>query len=564
VTALLAAIVVACSEIPASLQPSPSGGAGFVPVLGSTPAPTAARSATPTATAAPTATVTTAPAATVTASPSPSPSPTPVPPAELAARVIAAIAAQTSWSDRTIVGGLQKVVGVDGSVTQRAENTVTTRAIAAPNKRELTVIDNVTASKTLHTILIGTDLYTEVTSVGWEQTTDPGFTMSASFALDTMFGASIAKALSSGAIAREADLPCGDTGCFVLSIDSTEGTGPTATKAHTTIQIDQKQLLPVSMSTKYTYTDGLFFLADRTLRDWGTPATITAPAVVAAAPAPSPTPTPSPTVAPTTAPSAAPTVAPTVAPPPVPTAAPTPTPVPIDPANAPIGYSRFAVGTSRGTFTVYLIKEPLAAVTVKTLTGNVNDCLNNCPAKPLAQYIAETPGAFAGMNGTYFCPPDYADCATQAYRFEYAVWNTLLAKWLSLGNGENGVATFNGKTPTFYRTFNDFGRRGPVTAAIANYPTLMLNGAILDFAAQLGVAQTRAGTRGAIGTNATYVYLAIIAGASVTDAAFVMQAIGARDALNLDGGGSAALYIDGAYRVGPGRLLPNVVVLTRP
>jgi exopolysaccharide biosynthesis protein len=43
-----------------------------------------------------------------------------------------------------------------------------------------------------------------------------------------------------------------------------------------------------------------------------------------------------------------------------------------------------------------------------------------------------------------------------------------------------------------------------------------------------------------------------------------MQTLGARDALNLDGGGSAALYIDGSYRVGPGRLLPNVVVLIRP
>ena len=470
------------------------------------------------------------------------------------------MAGQTSWSDRTIVGGLQKAIGADGSISQRAENTVTTTTFVAPNKRELTLIDNVTAAKILHTILIGPDLFTEVTGIGWEQTTDTAMRFTASFAVDAVFGSTIAKALQSGPVSREVDAPCGEATCYVLSVDSSDGTGPAATKAHTTLQIDQKQLLPVSMSTKYTYSDGLFFLADRTLRDWGTPATIAAPTVVAAAPAPSATPTPSPTVAPTSAPTAAPTVAPA----PVPTAAPTPTPVPIDPANAPIGYSRFAVGTSRGTFTVYLIKEPLAAVTVKTLTGNVNDCLSNCPAKPLAQYIAETPGAFAGMNGTYFCPPDYADCATQAYRFEYAVWNTLLSKWLSLGNGENGVATFSGKTPTFYRTFNDFGRRGPVTAAIANYPTLMLNGAILNFEAQLGAAQMRAGTRGAIGTNATYVYLTIIAGASVTDAAFVMQAIGARDALNLDGGGSAALYIDGAYRVGPGRLLPNVVVLTRP
>jgi cell division septation protein DedD len=479
--------------------------------------------------------------------------------AELAARIIDSIAAQTSWSDRTIVGGVQKGLAADGSVTPRAENTVTTRTIVSPNKRELTVIDNVSASKTLHTILIGTDLFTEVTSIGWELTTDPGFTMSASFALDAMFGAAIAKALSSGGLAREADVPCAETSCYLLSVDWADGTGPIATKAHTTLQVDQKRLLPVSMSTKYTYTDGLFYLTDRTLSGWSAPATIAAPAVVAAAPAPSPTPTPSPTVAPT----AAPTAAATAAPAPVPTVAPTPTPAPIDPPNAPIGYTRFAVGTSRGTFTVYLVKEPLASVTVKTVTGNVTDCQRDCPAKPLAQYIAETPGAFAGMNGTYFCPPDYADCATQAYKYDYAVYNSFLGKWLSLGNGANGVATFNGKTPAFYATFNQYGR-APVTAGISNYPTLMLNGAILNFASQLSDAQNRAGTRGVIAANATYVFLFLVSGASVTDAAYVAQALGARDALNLDGGGSSALYIDGAYRVGPGRLLPNAVVLTRP
>jgi hypothetical protein len=473
--------------------------------------------------------------------------------------MIDAIASQTSWSDRTIVGGVQKGLATDGSVTPRAENTVTTRTIGSPNKRELTVIDNVSASKTLHTILIGTDLFTEVTSVGWELTTDPGFTMSASFALDALFGAPIAKALTSGGLVREADVPCAETSCYLLSIDWADGTGPTATKAHATLQVDQKRLLPVSMSTKYTYADGLFYLTDRTLSGWSAPATISAPAVIAAAPAPSPTPTPSATATPTAAPSAAPVV--TRAP--VPTPAPTPTPVPIDPPNAPIGYSQFDVGLSRGTFTVKLIKQPLANVTVKTLTATVNDCID-CPAQSLAQYIAQTPGAFAGINGSYFCPPDYADCAGQKYRFEYAVYNSLLGKWLSLGNGENGVATFNGKTPAFFRTFNEYGRRGPVTAAIANFPTLLLNGAILDFQAQLSAPQMRAGARGAIGVNATYVFLAIIIGASVTDAAFVMQALGARDALNLDGGGSTALYIDGGYKAGPGRLLPNAIVLTRP
>jgi len=45
--------------------------------------------------------------------------------------------------------------------------------------------------------------------------------------------------------------------------------------------------------------------------------------------------------------------------------------------------------------------------------------------------------------------------------------------------------------------------------------------------------------------------------------AAIMEALGARHALNLDGGGSAAMHIGGAYKVGPGRQLPNAVVLVR-
>jgi hypothetical protein len=36
-----------------------------------------------------------------------------------------------------------------------------------------------------------------------------------------------------------------------------------------------------------------------------------------------------------------------------------------------------------------------------------------------------------------------------------------------------------------------------------------------------------------------------------------------RDALNLDGGGTSAMWL-GSYKVGPGRLLPNAVLLTKP
>jgi exopolysaccharide biosynthesis protein len=44
----------------------------------------------------------------------------------------------------------------------------------------------------------------------------------------------------------------------------------------------------------------------------------------------------------------------------------------------------------------------------------------------------------------------------------------------------------------------------------------------------------------------------------------VLQALGVKDALNVDGGGTAAMYIGGSYKVGPGRLLPNAILLTKP
>jgi len=43
-----------------------------------------------------------------------------------------------------------------------------------------------------------------------------------------------------------------------------------------------------------------------------------------------------------------------------------------------------------------------------------------------------------------------------------------------------------------------------------------------------------------------------------------VRALGARDALNLDDGGTSAMYHAGSYKVGPGRLLPNAIVLTKP
>ena len=146
-----------------------------------------------------------------------------------------------------------------------------------------------------------------------------------------------------------------------------------------------------------------------------------------------------------------------------------------------------------------------------------------------------------------------------------AVYNTPTGNWLNqnaLGWTSIGLATFNGSSAQFYRTASQYGG-GAVSAAISNFPALLVyQNSVSISDADLDSAQKNKGVRGALGVGGGNIYLAIISGASVLDAAYVMQAVGATDALNLDGGGSAALYIDGSYKAGPGRLLPNAVVLT--
>jgi len=232
---------------------------------------------------------------------------------------------------------------------------------------------------------------------------------------------------------------------------------------------------------------------------------------------------------------------------------------------SPTGYSRIDVPTAAGTFTTHLIKERLADVRVRTLTANTSDCFSACPAKPLAQYVAEN-GAYAGIHGSYFCPPDYAPCASKVNTYDYAVYNSNLGAWINprhLSNPINALATFTSGSATFYRRVSSYAR-GPVSAGISNFPLVLQNGVPVDVSADIDANQMLRGTRGAIAVDATYVYLAVISNASVPQIAFVMQALGARDAMNLDGGGSVAMWIGGGYVVGPGRQLPNAIVLLKP
>jgi hypothetical protein len=223
------------------------------------------------------------------------------------------------------------------------------------------------------------------------------------------------------------------------------------------------------------------------------------------------------------------------------------------------------VVTSRGSFDADIVILQKDRFDMLTDTGDTTDCHDGCTVKPLADYVSEN-GATIGIHGTYFCPPEYADCAGKTNTFHGPVYNSaahvmLNASDLPIHEGPMIVAGADGHLAYFHRT-NDFQNAFPPAAALANYPSLVENSAVV-VESEARLAETNPTTksiRGGIGFDDHLVYLVIAHNATVTDLAYVMQALGAKNALNLDGGGSAALWYEGTYKVGPGRPLPNAIL----
>jgi len=229
------------------------------------------------------------------------------------------------------------------------------------------------------------------------------------------------------------------------------------------------------------------------------------------------------------------------------------------------GYSYQTVQTERGTFGAFVIKVAMNEVKVKTVSAASGTCTNDCDTKSLADYVKDS-GGFAGMNGSYFCPPDYSTCGGKVNSSDFALYDSNEGKWEhkdALSWNETGLMIFNGSDPSFYRETSDYGGGG-VTAGISNYPSLVKDGDIAVSEDDLTSYQKDVkGPRGVIGVGGSNIYLAIVSNATVIDAAYVIRSLGAKHALNLDGGGSSAMYINGKYVVGPGRSLPNAIVLTK-
>lgn len=244
--------------------------------------------------------------------------------------------------------------------------------------------------------------------------------------------------------------------------------------------------------------------------------------------------------------------------------------VPTIPANVPqiqeapaSGSRRQSVTTQFGTYLVDVVAADLNSTRVQVETASEGDCRDNCPVASLAEYVARS-GGFAGINGPYFCPAEYPSCAGKTNSFDTLLMNKAKKYFNSDNNVYSTVPAviFSGNSARFVGQSLEWGRDTGVDAVIAAQP-LLLSGGQVRFTGDGDPKKGSVGSRSFIGTKGSTVYIGVVRGATVAEVAYVLQAMGLENALNLDSGGSTALYAGGRYLAGPGRNTPFGIVLVR-
>ncbi|HCM37588.1 MAG: hypothetical protein UV61_C0002G0140 [Candidatus Gottesmanbacteria bacterium GW2011_GWB1_43_11] len=256
---------------------------------------------------------------------------------------------------------------------------------------------------------------------------------------------------------------------------------------------------------------------------------------------------------------------------PTPTPSPSPTPsVPPIPQLGSMpseGYSRSSVKTDRGQFTLTCYGANKNSIRVVTDSASESDCSDNCPIMSVGEYATRN-GAVAAMNGMYFCPQDYSWCSSKKNTFDTLFFNSRLKRYFNSDNNVYSTIPFlvieSGGNPRFVPRSLEWGRDTGIQAGIAGNPLMVQNGQFIINESSLDEKQrtARIGTS-AFAQKGDTLYLCIVGGASILDSASVFTTLGADNALNLDGGGSAALWVNGAYVYGPGRSIPNSIMFVR-
>jgi len=227
------------------------------------------------------------------------------------------------------------------------------------------------------------------------------------------------------------------------------------------------------------------------------------------------------------------------------------------------GFSRQKVKVGDQFFVVDLVAADLSNTKVIVDTASDSDCANDCPVLPLGTYVSRN-SATAGINGAYFCPATYPSCSAKKNSFDTLLMN----KNKKYFNSDNNVYStvpaviFSGTSARFVNQSQEWGRDTGVDSVLANYPLL-----VKDKQSTAGdssdVKLSSTGNRAFIGNRGSTVYIGVVRGVSVSGAAKVLVAMGLDNALNLDSGGSTALWFGGSYKYGPGRDLPMAILFVR-
>lgn len=244
-------------------------------------------------------------------------------------------------------------------------------------------------------------------------------------------------------------------------------------------------------------------------------------------------------------------------------AGPVPASSPVSSAPPSSGLSQQRVQTDTGTFSLDIIAADLNSTKVVVDTASDGDCGNNCPVFPLGTYVSRS-GAYAGINGTFFCPPEYPSCAGKTNSFDTLLMNKNHVYFNSANNVYSTVPAviFSGGSARWVTRSLEWGRDTGVDSVIAMQPLLVSNSQIVYSPGSNGKFDSP-GYRSFIATKGNMVYIGFIFGATMTDSARVLKTMGMENAMNLDEGGSSALMSGGSYLVGPGRNIPNAVLFVR-
>lgn len=219
------------------------------------------------------------------------------------------------------------------------------------------------------------------------------------------------------------------------------------------------------------------------------------------------------------------------------------------------GYRRQSVQTDIGTYLVDIVSADLSSTRVIVDTASGGDCGNDCPVSSLADYAGRS-GAYAGINGPYFCPAEYPSCGEKKNSFDTLLMNKNKVYFNSANNVYSTVPAviFSGGSARWVGQSLEWGRDTGVDSVIANQP-LLLSGGNITFGGDGDPKKGSRGNRSFIGTSGGTVYIGVVHGATVAEVAHVLKTLGVQNALNLDSGGSTAFW-SGRYIVGPGRNTP--------